>query len=82
MHIIQCSICRRAAAWVIDDEVFCEGHKEGSSKPGHRSLSYPPTFRVRRGVPHRWPLLEETQGRTEEEKRWHLEGVNRDGKSH
>ena len=29
MHIIQCSICRRAAAWVIDDEVFCEGHKEG-----------------------------------------------------
>ena len=29
MHIIQCSICHRAAAWVIDDEVFCEGHKEG-----------------------------------------------------
>jgi hypothetical protein len=29
MHIIQCSICRRAAAWMIDAEVFCEGHKEG-----------------------------------------------------
>ena len=29
MHIIQCSICHRAAAWVIDDEVFCEGQKEG-----------------------------------------------------
>ena len=29
MHIIQCSICRRAAAWMIDTEVFCEGHKEG-----------------------------------------------------
>ena len=29
MHIIQCSICHRAAAWMIDTEVFCEGHKEG-----------------------------------------------------
>ena len=29
MHIIQCSICRRAAAWMIDADVFCEGHKEG-----------------------------------------------------
>jgi hypothetical protein len=29
MHIIHCSICRRAAAWMIDAEVFCEGHKEG-----------------------------------------------------
>jgi hypothetical protein len=28
MNIIQCSICRRAAAWKIDSEVFCEGHKE------------------------------------------------------
>jgi hypothetical protein len=28
MNIIQCSICRRAAAWMIDSEVFCEGHKE------------------------------------------------------
>jgi hypothetical protein len=28
MHIIQCSICHRAAAWVIDHEAFCEGHKE------------------------------------------------------
>jgi hypothetical protein len=28
MNIIQCSICRRAAAWMIDTEVFCEGHKE------------------------------------------------------
>jgi hypothetical protein len=29
MNITQCSICHRAAAWVIDGEVFCEGHKEG-----------------------------------------------------
>jgi hypothetical protein len=29
MNIIQCSICHRAAAWVIDHEAFCEGHKEG-----------------------------------------------------
>lgn len=29
MHIIQSSICRQAAAWMIDTEVFCEGHKEG-----------------------------------------------------
>ena len=29
MHIIQCSMCCRAAAWMIDTEVFCEGHKEG-----------------------------------------------------
>jgi hypothetical protein len=28
MTFIQCSMCRRAAAWVIDKEVFCEGHKE------------------------------------------------------
>jgi hypothetical protein len=28
MKFIQCSMCRRAAAWVIDKEVFCEGHKE------------------------------------------------------
>ncbi|HET9101544.1 MAG TPA: hypothetical protein VFN62_14205, partial [Acidobacteriaceae bacterium] len=28
MKFIQCSMCRRAAAWVIDNEVFCEGHKE------------------------------------------------------
>jgi hypothetical protein len=28
MKFIQCSMCRRAAAWVIDKEAFCEGHKE------------------------------------------------------
>jgi len=28
MKFIQCSMCRRVAAWVIDKEVFCEGHKE------------------------------------------------------
>ena len=28
MNSIQCSMCRRAAAWVIDKEAFCEGHKE------------------------------------------------------
>ena len=28
MNFIQCSMCRRAAAWVIDKEVFFEGHKE------------------------------------------------------
>lgn len=28
MQFIQCSMCGRAAAWVIDNEVFCEGHKE------------------------------------------------------
>jgi hypothetical protein len=28
MKFIQCSMCRRAAAWLIDKEVFCEGHKE------------------------------------------------------
>jgi hypothetical protein len=28
MEFIQCSMCRRAAAWLIDKEVFCEGHKE------------------------------------------------------
>ena len=28
MKFIQCSMCRRAAAWLIDHEVFCEGHKE------------------------------------------------------
>lgn len=28
MKCVQCSMCRRAAAWLIDNEVFCEGHKE------------------------------------------------------
>jgi len=28
MKFIRCSMCRRTAAWVIDKEVFCEGHKE------------------------------------------------------
>ena len=28
MKFIQCSLCRRAAGWMIDKEVFCEGHKE------------------------------------------------------
>jgi hypothetical protein len=28
MNIIQCSICRRPAAWMIDGDIFCEGHKE------------------------------------------------------
>ena len=28
MKLIQCSMCNRRAAWVIDREAFCEGHKE------------------------------------------------------
>ena len=28
MNIIQCSICRRPAAWMIGGDIFCEGHKE------------------------------------------------------
>lgn len=28
MRVIKCSICRRRAAWLIDKELFCEGHKE------------------------------------------------------
>lgn len=28
MRGIECSMCRRPAAWLIDTEVFCEGHKE------------------------------------------------------
>ena len=28
MNIIQCSVCRRPAAWMIDGDLFCEGHKE------------------------------------------------------
>ena len=28
MRIIECSMCRRRAAWLIDRELFCEGHKE------------------------------------------------------
>ena len=29
MKVIQCSLCRRPAAWVIESELFCERHKEG-----------------------------------------------------
>ena len=28
MRGMECSMCRRPAAWLIDTEVFCEGHKE------------------------------------------------------
>ena len=28
MRVTKCSMCRRPAAWLIDTEVFCEGHKE------------------------------------------------------
>jgi len=28
MRVTECSMCRRPAAWWIDTEVFCEGHKE------------------------------------------------------
>jgi len=28
MRVTECSMCRRRAAWLIDTEVFCEGHKE------------------------------------------------------
>ena len=28
MPVINCSMCRRRAAWLIDGELFCEGHKE------------------------------------------------------
>jgi hypothetical protein len=28
MRVTECSTCRRSAAWLIDTEVFCEGHKE------------------------------------------------------
>ncbi len=28
MRVTECSMCRRPAAWLIDPEVFCEGHKE------------------------------------------------------
>ena len=24
----ECSLCHRPAAWLIDSELFCEGHKE------------------------------------------------------
>jgi hypothetical protein len=28
MRAMECSMYRRPAAWLIDTEVFCEGHKE------------------------------------------------------
>jgi len=28
MKVIQCSLCRRPVAWVIESELFCERHKE------------------------------------------------------
>ena len=28
MRVTECSMCRRPAAWLIETEVFCEGHKE------------------------------------------------------
>ena len=28
MRVIECSMCRRRAAWLIESELFCEVHKE------------------------------------------------------
>jgi hypothetical protein len=28
METQECSLCHRPAAWLIDTELFCEGHKE------------------------------------------------------
>ena len=28
MRVIECTMCRRRAAWLIERELFCEGHKE------------------------------------------------------
>lgn len=28
MRVNECSMCRRRAAWLIERELFCEGHKE------------------------------------------------------
>jgi len=28
MRVIECSMCSRRAAWLIEKELFCEGHKE------------------------------------------------------
>jgi hypothetical protein len=28
MRVIECSMCRRRAAWLIERELFCEVHKE------------------------------------------------------
>lgn len=28
MEVHECSLCHRPATWVIDNELFCEGHKE------------------------------------------------------
>jgi len=28
MEAQECSLCHRPAAWLIDTELFCEGHKE------------------------------------------------------
>jgi len=28
METEECSLCHRPAAWLIDTELFCEGHKE------------------------------------------------------
>ena len=28
MRVTECSMCPRPAAWLIDTEVFCEGHRE------------------------------------------------------
>jgi hypothetical protein len=39
MRVTECSMCRRPAAWLIDTEVFCEGHKELIIKAAGESIS-------------------------------------------
>ena len=83
MNITQCSICHRAAAWVIDDEVFCEGHKEGVIEafgvdhfPIRRLTVSDEVFRTGGRFSKRG------KAKTKNERRTRLKGVNCDGESH
>jgi hypothetical protein len=51
-----CSMYRNTAVWGIDNEVFCEGHKEAKSRSSE-SITSRFVDRVRSYVPWPWRLL-------------------------
>jgi hypothetical protein len=72
MRVIECSMCRRRAAWLIERELFCEVHKEGIVQEAGVDR-----FLIRRltrggtSVPRRGALLAaDNQEERSRQKRW------------
>ncbi len=74
MSVTECSMCRRLAAWLIDTEVFCEGHTELIIEAAGVDQ-----FRVRRLTEAECAFR--SGGRVSRRAALKKEGRNRDGKA-